>query len=116
MLGVLFAISPIPNLILYLLVVSFLMDSRVWWSLMLLVMIATSPTHSRHSKLTSLFLCLAMFISLVISYMRVAYCVTASTPPCLMLLFMAMGLVLPCLVRIVAVRFWFSNFSLFVMF
>ena len=52
---------------------------------------------------------LALFISLLISSISVAYWVTASTPPCLMLLLILMpimGLVMPCLVVMVAVRFW----------
>ena len=53
---------------------------------MLLVMIATSSTHSRHVELVSIFVWvvhLAQFISLLISSISVAYWVTASTPPCL---------------------------------
>ena len=79
---------------------------------MLLVMIATSSTHRRHVELVSmlfllfLVLSLALFISLLISSISVAYWVTASTPPCLMLLLIFIGLVMPCLVLIVAVRFW----------
>ena len=45
-------------------------------------------------------------VSLLISSISVAYWVTASTPPCLMLLLIFMGLVVPCLVLMVAVRFW----------
>ena len=98
-----------PNLILYLLAVLFVIDSRVCWSSMLLVMIATSSTHRRHVKLVSILVWvvhLALFISLLISSISVAYWVTASTPPCLMLLLIFMGLVMPCLVLMVAVRFW----------
>ena len=85
---------------------------RVCWSSMLLVMIATSSTHSRHVELVSMFVWvvhLALFISLLISSISVAYWVTASTPPCLMLLLILMpimGLVMPCFVVMVAVRFW----------
>ena len=91
--------------------VLFVIDSRVCWSSMLLVMIATSSTHSRHVELVSMFVWvvhLALFISLLISSISVAYWVTASTPPCLMLLILMpiMGLVMPCLVVMVAVRFW----------
>ena len=99
-----------PNWILYLFAVLFVMDSRVCWSSMLLVMIATSSTHSsRHVELVSMFVWvvhLALFISLLISSISVAYWVTASTPLCLMLLLIFMGLVMPCLVLMVAVRFW----------
>ena len=44
---------------------------------------------------------------MVISSIRVAYWVTASIPP-LMLLLMCIGLVRPCLVLILASRFGFS--------
>ena len=44
-----------PNWILYLFAVLFLIDSRVCWSSMLLVMIATSSTHSKHVELVSIF-------------------------------------------------------------
>ena len=53
---------------------------------MLLVMIATSSTHRRHVELVSILVWvvhLALFISLLISSISVAYWVTASTPPCL---------------------------------
>ena len=98
-----------PNLILDLFAVLFVIDSRVCWSSMLLVMIATSSTHRRHVELVSMFVWvvhLALFISLLISSISVAYWVTASTPPCLMLLLIVMGLVMLCLVLMVAVRFW----------
>ena len=98
-----------PNLILYLLAVLFVIDSRVCWSSMLLVMIATSSTHRRHVELVSILVWvvhLALFISLLISSISVAYWVTASTPPGLMLLLIFMGFVMPCLVLMVAVRFW----------
>ena len=101
-----------PNLILYLLAVLFVIDSRVCWSSMLLVMIATSSTHRRHVELVSILVWVvhlvfgAFFISLLISSISVAYWVTASTPPCLMLLLIFMGFVMPCLVLMVAVRFW----------
>ena len=97
-----------PNWILYLFAVLFIIDSRVCWSSMLLVMIATSSTHSRHVELVSIFVWvvhLALFISLLISSISVAYWVTASTP-CLMLSLIFMGLVVPCLVLMMAVRFW----------
>ena len=42
---------PWPNWILYLFAVLFVIDSRVCWSSMLLVMIATSSTHRRHVEL-----------------------------------------------------------------
>ena len=97
-----------PNLILYLLAVLFVIDSRLCWSSMLLVIIATSSTHRRHVELVSILVWvvhLAFFISLLISSISVAYWVTASTP-CLMLLLIFMGFVMPCLVLMVAVRFW----------
>ena len=99
----------LPNWILYLLAVMFVIDSRVCWSSMLLVMIATSSTHRRHVELVSILVWvvhLALFISLLISSISVVYWVTASTPPCLMLLLIFMGVVMPYLVLIVAVRFW----------
>ena len=61
---------------------------------MLLVMIATSSTHRRHVELVSILFWvvhLTLFISLLISSISVAYWVTASTPPCLMLLLIFMG-------------------------
>ena len=98
-----------PNWSLYLFAVLFVIDSRVCWSSMLLVMIATSSTHRRHVELVSMNVrlgCTFGLISLLISSISVAYWVTASTPPCLMLLLILMGLVMPCFVLMVAVRFW----------
>ena len=100
-----------PNLILYLSAISSVICSMVFWSFMLFVMIATSSTHSRHFDSGSIFICCVSFlscISLFISSISVAYCVTASTPLCRMLLLIFMSLVLPCVVLIEAVRFWFS--------
>ena len=69
-----------PNCILYLLAVLFVIDSRVCWSSMLLVMIATSSTHRRHVELMSILVWvvhLALFISLLISSISVAYCLVS---------------------------------------
>ena len=56
-------------------------DSRVCWSSMLLVIIAMSSTHSRHVDLSILiwFVVFARLMSLLISSISMAYCVTAKT-------------------------------------
>ena len=77
-----------PNCILYLLAVSSVIFSSIFWSSMLLVISATSSTQRRHVESSSILLsglCFAIMISLFISSISVAYCVTANTPPWRML-------------------------------
>ena len=65
-----------PNCILYLLAVSSVIFTSVFWSLMLSVIISTSSTHSRQVELGLMvdsFSCFAFWISLFISSMRAAY-------------------------------------------
>ena len=90
--------------------VSVVICRRVFWSWRLFVIMATSSTQSRQVDVLCilLFRLLCFSICLFISSMSVAYCVTASTPPCLMLLVICMGLVCPSDVLIFAVRFWLS--------
>ena len=72
---------------------------------------ATSSTHSKQVADGCMSLAWFVFvcsISLFISSISVAYCVTASIPPCLMLLCILMVLVFPREVRMLAVRLWLS--------
>ena len=71
----------------------------------------TSSIHSKHlivsSRLSMYVPRFSLVISLLISSIRSAYCRTDSTPPCLMLSFIYISLVLPCLVLSCADMFSF---------
>ena len=87
--------------------VSVVICRSFFWSWGLFVIMATSSTQDRQVDVLCILLFRLLFFSicLFISSISVAYCVTASTPPCLMLLVICMGLVCPSDVLIFAVRF-----------
>ena len=100
-----------PNSMWYFLAIWFVMSS-IFWSLFLSWWIRhTSSIHSRESIITSWSVSMPRFLfcsSLAISSISVAYSMTDSTPPCLMLSLIFIGSVRPYLVWILAVRFEFS--------
>ena len=85
-------------------------SSLSWWNR------ATSSIHSRHPFILLFHTCwfptFLDFSSFAISSMRLAYSITDNTPPCLMLSFIFIVLVSPCLVRILAFRLLFSSFTI----
>ena len=106
-----------PNFRWYLFDISSVMFSIFWSSSLFLWIRATSSIHSRHPCiwLSPIFVIPVFFslISLAISSMRFAYSITDSTPPCLMLSLIFIGLVFPNLVLIFAVRFLLMFFTRF---
>ena len=100
-----------PNSMWYILAIWFV-TSSIFWSLFLSWWIRhTSSIHSKESIITSWFVSMPRFLfcsSLAISSISVAYSMTDSTPPCLMLSLIVIGSVRPYLVWIIAVRFEFS--------
>ena len=106
-----------PNLIWYLFAISSVMFSIFWSSFLFLWINATSSIHRRHPPTVWLPIWVvpifSFCISLAISSIRLAYSITDSTPPCLMLSLIFMVLVFPYCVLIVAVRFSLICFSIF---
>ena len=108
-----------PNLIWYLFAISSVM-SKIFWSSFLfygLMLHRPSiggtpppPTVRIPIWVVPIF---SFCISLAISSIRLAYSITDSTPPCLMLSLIFMVLVFPYCVLIVAVRFSLICFSMF---
>ena len=106
-----------PNSMWYLLAISCVIFSIACSSSVSDDTSATSSIHRRHPvdcyRLSnfgpSLCFCISLFISSIIN----AYCITDSTPPCLMLSLMFILPVSPYLVLSLAVRFVFRSFIIF---
>ena len=101
-----------PNLIWYLFAISSVMFSIFWSSFLFLWISATSSIHRRHPPTVWLPIWVvpifSFCISLAISSIRLAYSITDSTPPCLMLSLIFMVLVFPycgCVVFLKASHF-----------
>ena len=96
---------------------SFVIFNIFWSSSGLLLINATSSIHRRQPIGSFVQLSFgpifSFMISLLISSMRRAYWITDRTPPCLMLSFIWISLVFPCLVFSVAFRLLFSSFTSF---